>query len=79
MRYLPLTPADRSAMLDVIGAKGIDDLFVDRLNILDTKEGIPATLTHQPKPLDELGTVGVVPVTGVHKKGSFIQGETAIL
>ena len=29
MRYLPLTPADRSAMLGVIGAGGIDDLFVD--------------------------------------------------
>jgi len=29
MRYLPLTDADRSAMLDVIGAKSIDDLFAD--------------------------------------------------
>ncbi|TZG27491.1 aminomethyl-transferring glycine dehydrogenase subunit GcvPA [Sphingomonas montanisoli] len=29
MRYLPLTEADRSAMLGVIGAKSIDDLFVD--------------------------------------------------
>jgi glycine dehydrogenase subunit 1 len=29
MRYLPLTPADRSAMLGVIGAKTIDDLFAD--------------------------------------------------
>jgi glycine dehydrogenase subunit 1 len=29
MRYLPLTDADRSAMLDVIGAGSIDDLFVD--------------------------------------------------
>ena len=29
MRYLPLTPADRSAMLGVIGAGAIDDLFVD--------------------------------------------------
>jgi glycine dehydrogenase subunit 1 len=29
MRYLPLTQADRSAMLNVIGAKTIDDLFVD--------------------------------------------------
>lgn len=29
MRYLPLTPADRSAMLGVIGAATIDDLFVD--------------------------------------------------
>jgi len=29
MRYLPLTPTDRQAMLGVIGAKSIDDLFVD--------------------------------------------------
>ncbi len=29
MRYLPLTPSDRSAMLAVIGANTIDDLFVD--------------------------------------------------
>ncbi len=29
MRYLPLTPTDRSAMLATIGADTIDDLFVD--------------------------------------------------
>ena len=29
MRYLPLTPDDRSTMLAAIGAKSIDDLFVD--------------------------------------------------
>lgn len=29
MRYLPLTTADRHAMLAAIGAKSIDDLFVD--------------------------------------------------
>jgi glycine dehydrogenase subunit 1 len=29
MRYLPLTPADRAEMLAVIGARSIDDLFVD--------------------------------------------------
>ncbi|RJF85401.1 aminomethyl-transferring glycine dehydrogenase subunit GcvPA [Sphingomonas cavernae] len=29
MRYLPLTPEDRGAMLARIGAKSIDDLFVD--------------------------------------------------
>ncbi len=29
MRYLPLTQTDRSAMLSVIGANTIDDLFVD--------------------------------------------------
>ena len=29
MRYLPLTPDDRSAMLAAVGAASIDDLFVD--------------------------------------------------
>ena len=29
MRYLPLTPDDRAAMLAAIGAKSIDDLFID--------------------------------------------------
>lgn len=29
MRYLPLTPDDRTAMLAAIGAKSIDDLFTD--------------------------------------------------
>ena len=29
MRYLPLTPDDRTAMLAAIGAKSIDDLFID--------------------------------------------------
>lgn len=29
MRYLPLTEADRRAMLDVIGAKSVDELFRD--------------------------------------------------
>jgi glycine dehydrogenase subunit 1 len=29
MRYLPLTDANRSAMLDVIGAKSVDELFSD--------------------------------------------------
>jgi glycine dehydrogenase subunit 1 len=29
MRYLPLTQTDRQAMLGVIGAKSVDDLFVD--------------------------------------------------
>ena len=29
MRYLPLTPTDRQSMLATIGAKSIDDLFVD--------------------------------------------------
>ncbi|MBA2919910.1 aminomethyl-transferring glycine dehydrogenase subunit GcvPA [Sphingomonas sp. MAH-20] len=29
MRYLPLTPVDRSAMLQAVGASSVDDLFVD--------------------------------------------------
>ena len=29
MRYLPLTPADRTAMLATIGARSVDDLFQD--------------------------------------------------
>lgn len=29
MRYLPLTPSDRADMLSVVGARSIDDLFVD--------------------------------------------------
>ena len=29
MRYLPLTPADRRAMLDSIGVKSVDDLYCD--------------------------------------------------
>jgi glycine dehydrogenase subunit 1 len=29
MRYLPLTPSDREAMLATIGARSVDDLFVD--------------------------------------------------
>ncbi len=29
MRYLPLTPSDRTAMLATIGATSIDDLFID--------------------------------------------------
>ena len=29
MRYLPLTQSDRQQMLATIGARSIDDLFVD--------------------------------------------------
>ena len=29
MRYLPLTPAERAEMLEVVGAASVDDLFVD--------------------------------------------------
>ena len=30
MRYLPLTPDDRKAMLAKVGASSIDDLFVEQ-------------------------------------------------
>ena len=29
MRYLPLTPADRAAMLATIGAASVDDFYTD--------------------------------------------------
>jgi glycine dehydrogenase subunit 1 len=44
MRYLPLTEADRSAMLDVVGANSVDDLFahVSREHYLTAPiEGLP--------------------------------------
>lgn len=44
MRYLPLTDTDRKAMLDVIGAKSVDDLFVDvpvEARLCGTIEGLP--------------------------------------
>lgn len=48
MRYLPLTDADRSAMLATIGASSIDDLFVDvpEAARLDGRiEGLPLHLS----------------------------------
>jgi len=45
VRYLPLTPADRSAMLGVIGAGSVDDLFVDvpaSARLAGPIEGLPA-------------------------------------
>ncbi len=43
MRYLPHTDADRQAMLGVIGAKSIDDLYVDvpRSALLDAPVDLP--------------------------------------
>jgi len=44
MRYLPLTDADRSAMLDVIGADSIDALFADvprEHYLTEPLEGLP--------------------------------------
>jgi glycine dehydrogenase subunit 1 len=44
MRYLPLTDADRSAMLDVVGVSAIDDLFVDvpaEARLSDKIAGLP--------------------------------------
>ncbi len=44
MRYLPLTDADRGAMLDVVGISSIDDLFVDvpaEARLADKIAGLP--------------------------------------
>ena len=43
MRYLPHTDADRQAMLGVIGAKTIDDLYIDvpRSALLDAPVDLP--------------------------------------
>ena len=44
MRYLPLTDADRAAMLDVIGAASVDDLFIDvpaEARLSGPVEGLP--------------------------------------
>ena len=41
MRYLPLTGVDREQMLGVIGAKNIDDLFVDVPKVALLKDLVP--------------------------------------
>ena len=44
MRYLPLTDTDRAAMLDVIGAASVDDLFIDvpsEARLSGPVEGLP--------------------------------------
>ena len=49
MRYLPLTDADRSAMLEKTGASSIDDLFVDvpeEVRLGGPIEGLPLSLIH---------------------------------
>jgi glycine dehydrogenase subunit 1 len=53
MRYLPLTPEDRKAMLSRVGAGSIDDLFVDvpaEARLSGPIEGLPM---HQPEMLVE--------------------------
>ncbi|PXA87428.1 aminomethyl-transferring glycine dehydrogenase subunit GcvPA [Nostoc sp. 3335mG] len=48
MRYLPLQPEDRQAMLGVIGAQSIDDLFVDvpgAARLSGTVPGLPMHAT----------------------------------
>src|SRR3546814_19966781 len=45
MRYRPLTPDDRAAMLAAVGASSIDDLFVDvpaAARLSGPIEGLPA-------------------------------------
>jgi glycine dehydrogenase subunit 1 len=46
MRYLPLSDADRSAMLDVIGAGSIDELFRDVPEAARLKDGIQGRPNH---------------------------------
>jgi glycine dehydrogenase subunit 1 len=44
MRYLPLSDADRDAMLDVVGASSVDDLFTDvpaQARLSGPLEGVP--------------------------------------
>ena len=41
MRYLPLGDGDRAAMLDVIGAASVDDLFSDVPEAARLMEGLP--------------------------------------
>jgi len=44
LRYLPLTDTDRAAMLDVIGAASVDDLFIDvpsEARLSGPVEGLP--------------------------------------
>ncbi len=53
MRYLPLTPDDRSAMLATIGAASIDDLFVDVPADARLPGPIPGLPDHQPEMLVE--------------------------
>ncbi len=53
MRYLPLTPEDRQAMLSSIGADSIDDLFVDVPEEARLSGPIPGLPGHQPEMLVE--------------------------
>src|SRR5690349_11722198 len=46
MRYLPLTDADRREMLSVVGAKSIDDLFVDVPKAAQLSEPIAGLPNH---------------------------------
>jgi len=46
MRYLPLSDADRGAMLDAIGAGSIDELFRDVPEAARLKDGIPGRPDH---------------------------------
>ena len=46
MRYLPLSQADRAAMLEVVGAKGVDDLFVDVPKAAQLPGPIPGLPNH---------------------------------
>ena len=46
MRYLPLTPAERAQMLDVIGVAHVGDLFVD-VPVSARRDGLVDLPPHQ--------------------------------
>ena len=50
MRYLPLTPADRSDMLAAVGAKSVDELFND----VPASARLPGKVAGLPDHLGEL-------------------------
>ena len=50
MRYLPLTEADRKAMLGVIGAKSVDDLFRDVPDALRLKTPLDLIVRETARP-----------------------------
>lgn len=47
MRYLPLTPDDRAAMLATIGAKSVDDFYTDVPEAARLKGKVPGLPDHQ--------------------------------
>ena len=59
MRYLPLTSSDRHAMLGAIGAKSIDDLFVD----VPAQARLAGTIRGLPNHASALAVSGISPLS----------------